>query len=812
MLYQPSQTPNSAPDDELDVRDFGRAILRQWRTIAGIASILTLFALYHVMFATPQFAADGMFYLGDAQTVVDTADQTNFLSDYQVVSTVDTQLQLIESPALIEQAVLETGLNAPIVPLAQSALPYWKWRFLDHRSIAAFAPGPHGLFAQFAMFGDPASDGAAFDMYFDKDGHYRLMTPGSFFTKPQFFAAGQLGKTFSAGGLSMMLNTTDGASEPPAGSAYRLVVIPAKTMAQDIAGRLVVEAAGAAVAPTNVADVRFLWNNPYQATTFVGYLMRDFIQSQLAWKTESASNTETYISQQLQKISAALAQADQSQASYQSQTGIVDVTTNAQTVSNQLAAYQTQRSTLLLQQEALQQLVSSVSQEKSNINPYLISQASDPVLSTLSETLADAEVKLDSQEAEFTSQSTEVRQQVATIDRIEDAIKTLLQNDEALAVKNLANIDSMIAQYQAELKSIPAESLQVGQLSRSSDVLGTLYALLMQKEEEAEVSKAATIEDTRIISPPELPLSSIAPRPTITVLSGLLLGLIIGTGFVMPRRALSGSFRSDNEVRREVPVAVFGIIPRIARKHTRRNIFAPKATSAFAESFRFLRYNLYEFPCEHKSRVVLVASAASGDGKTMIAANIAKVLADDDKRVLLVDADFHAGCLHEPLKLPRGPGFSEWLIEGKRPQLLTAPNESFQVLPTGAYPKSPNELLNSKRPDLIFQILREEFDFIIVDSPPLPTYSDTLPLARQADIILSVVSIGHTSRGTFASHCEMIEGLDALTGIVINNADIGSHAFGATGGAQRARGAAKRSRQGPVAEPKYKESLLESPK
>jgi capsular exopolysaccharide synthesis family protein len=812
LLYQPSHRPNLEPDDELDVQDFGRAILRQWRTIAGIACVTTLFALYVVMSARPQFAADGMFYLGDGQTVVDTTDQTNFLSDYQVVSSVNTQLQLIQSPALLEQAILETGLNAPIVPLTQPALPYWKWRFLDHKSIAAFAPGPNGLVAQFAMFGDPASEGAAFDMYFDQDGHYRLMTPGSFFTKPQFFAAGQLGKTFSAGGISMMISTANGATTPPAGSAYSLTVFPAKTMAQAISGGLIVEATGPEVAPTNVADVRFLWDNPYQATTFVDYLMRDFIQSQLAWKTESASNTETYISQQLQKISTALAQANQNQASYQSQTGIVDVTTNSQAVVNQLSSYQAQRSTLLLQQEALQQLVTSVSKENGNINPYLISQVNDPVLANLSTTLAAAQVKLDSQEAEFTGQSTEVRQQEATIYRIQDAIKTLLQNDEALAVKNLANIDSMIAQYQAELKSIPAESLQVGQLTRSSDVLGTLYGLLMQKEEEAEVSKAATIEDTRIISPAELPLMASAPRPTITVLAGLLLGLIIGTGVVMLRRAFSSSFRSDNEIRREVPVPVYGIIPQIARKYTRRNIFAPGATAAFAESFRFLRYNLYEFPCEHKSRVVLVASATSGDGKTMIAANIAKVLADDEKRVLLIDADFHAGNIQDIFKLSPGSGFSEWLMQGKRPPFKTVPNQSFQVLTTGAFPNNPNELFNSKRPDLIFKTLREEFDFIIVDSPALPTFSDALPLARQADITLSVVSIGHTSRGTFATHCEMIEGLDALNGIVINNADLGSHAFGTTGRGRRARRAAKRSRRGSVAEPVHQAAMVEIPK
>jgi capsular exopolysaccharide synthesis family protein len=788
--------------DERDVQEFGRAILRQWRTIAAAAGITTLLALSLVMLAQPEFAADGFLYLGDGQQASDPTDQTNFLSDFKVLTSVNTQLQLIQSPALIEQAILESGLNAPISPLAQPSLPYWKWRFVDGKSIDAFAPGPYGLVAQFAMFGDPASQGAEFVLTFGKDGQYQLSTPGGLFGKPESFLTGQLGKTASANGISLIINSTDGAVPPPAGSAYGLTIIPAKLMAKDVASALSVDAAGPAIAPTNVADVQFLWNDPYQATTFVDYLMRDFIQSQLSWQTESASNTQTYISQQLEKISAALAQANASLASYQSQTGIVDVNSNAQAVVTQLTAYQAQRSTLLLQQEALQQLVTNMSQNNGKINPYLISQVTDPVLAALATSLADAQVKLDSQEAEFTGQSTEIHQQEATISRTEDAIKTLLQNDEALAAKNLANIDTMIAQYQTELKALPAQSLQVGQLTNSSNVLGTLYTMLMQKEEEAEVTKAATIEDTRVISPAELPLIASAPRPTITVLAGLLLGLIIGVGIVMVRRAFSGRFRSDGEIRREVPVPVYGIIPRLSRKALKSNIFAPGGGSSFAESFRFLRTNLYEFPCDHKSRIVLVASSMDGDGKTMIAANIAKALGDDGNRVLLLDADFHNGSIHESLKIPAGPGFSDWLIQGTRPPLLPVPNQHFSVLPAGALPNTPNELLSSKRSAAILNILREEFDFIIIDTPALPTFSDALPLARQADIVLSVVSIGHTSRGILATHCEMIGGLDALNGIVINSADPTSNAFGASSGGRRAKraGPGKVARRKPVRE------------
>jgi len=781
LFLQEVPSPTADTSDELDLHDFCRAIFRRWRTIAVFTAIATLIALRSILFATPQFTVNGTFYLGDGQTVVNTA-QANFLSDYQVVSSVNAQLQLIQSQALLKQAVLETGLNASIAPVGQEPLPYWKWRLFYHKSPEAFAPGPNDLVAQFAMFGDPAAGGASFRLEFDGDGHYRLMTPGGFFAKPRLFLAGTLGQAASAGGISLVIKSATGSTPPPAGSVYNLTIVPAKAMVEQIASLLTVGAAGPAVAPTNVALVRFVWHDPYQATNFVTQLMHDFIQSQLAWKTESASNTQNYIAGQLEKISAALARADQTQASYQSQTGIVDVPANSQAVIAQLSAYQSQRSTLLLQQQALQQLVTAVSKKNAGINPYLISQVNDPVLANLATTLANAEVKLESQQTEFRGDSPEIRQQRATIDRIEKAIGTLLQNDEEIASKNLANIDSMIAQYQKTLQSMPAEALHVGELSRSSQVLGTLYALLMQKEEEAEVSKAATIENTRIISSPEIPLYASSPKVGITLLAGILLGLMAGLGVVLAQRAFSGRFHNEMEIRQAVSLPVYGVIPKRTRNDSEFGEASKSRVSPFAEAFRFLRRNLYDAPSEHKSRVVLITSASVGDGKTTIATNIAKTLADDGKRVLLIDADLHCGRLKDTLNLPAGPGLSDCLVTQSRPWILPVEAQSFKVLLAGSLPRNPAELLNLPWVADVFKALRDEFDFILLDSPPLPVVSDALALAAQADLVLSVVTIEHTQRRDFAAHCEIIGGMDSRHGMLINGVDRGPYGGGAESG------------------------------
>jgi uncharacterized protein involved in exopolysaccharide biosynthesis len=274
---------------------------------------------------------------------------------------------------------------------------------------------------------------------------------------------------------------------------------------------LVVAAGATASSETNIATIQFKWNNPYKGQQFVNQLMNDYIATQLAWKTESASATESFVSNELQKISASLAAANKDLAAYQAKTGILDVTANGGAVISQLSNYEVQQTTIQLQQEALQQLSNSISQGGGELNPYLISQAGDPTLAGLATTLVTDQATLQADRVQFTSNAPEIQGQEASIDKIEQSIRTIVANDEAYAARSLTNIQSMIAEYQAKIKSMPAESLQVLTLTQSSQVFGQLYVLLMEKEEEAEVSKAATIVETRVISPAELPLMATKP-------------------------------------------------------------------------------------------------------------------------------------------------------------------------------------------------------------------------------------------------------------------------------------------------------------
>jgi capsular exopolysaccharide synthesis family protein len=205
----------------------------------------------------------------------------------------------------------------------------------------------------------------------------------------------------------------------------------------------------------------------------------------------------------------------------------------------------------------------------------------------------------------------------------------------------------------------------------------------------------------------------------------------------------------------------------------------PHPQNPYTEPVRMLQGNIIRSAAPQASRVILLTSAGVDDGKTTIAVNLAKILADSGKRVVLVDGDLHRGRLHQSLRssLDAG-GLTEWLVTMNRPQIALAPGQRFSLLTTGILPPNPSELIHEPFMTNIIANLRAEFDYVVIDSPPLPAVSDGMVLGELSDLILSVVMVGHTSRQAFALHNELLGRLGRRHGIIINGTANDVYAYG----------------------------------
>ncbi|WP_183267055.1 GumC family protein [Acidocella aromatica] len=766
----PATCSSAAAHDSIDLGQLVQSLRRRAGLIAAIMMTTTVIALLHAVLAEPQFTVKGALYLGDAQGPAAAAENNghglNFLGDYSNGSDVETQIELITAGALVKNAVLETGLNAQISPAGTPRLTYWRWRLFNHGDTSSFTPGPDTLEALYA------TTPGRYKLVIGQNDTYKLYVRRGLFEHDRFILDGRLGQPAAGNGVQLVVKPAGEAFQAVPEKEYDLNISSPDVLASALqSGALTVSAGGSAQQPTQIAFLQFGWANPYQAQRFLNQVMQDYIATQLSWKTQSASTTEDFVSNQLKNISTELAQADQNLASYQSQTGILDVPQNEQTIINQLAQYQTQRTTLQLQRDALGQLAGELKNSGGQLNPYLVSQTNDTVLSALTTNLSNEELKLSNLQAQFTGASQNVQIEEAQVTELEEAIRDTVNNDLAAANKNLANLDQIIGNFQSQKKQMPAESLKVIALQRSTDVLGQLYVLLMEKQEEAQVSKAATIINTRIVTPADMPLKPTSPKVIVTVLFGALVGLVIGVGLTLGRRAFSGCFESEEQIRSAISRPIYAAIPRQLKGNITASIFGATGRTPFSEAFRILCRSIYLTGTPDEPMVILIISPSKEDGKTTVAVNLAKTLSANGKRVVLVDGDVHLSRLRSLLRFGNDHGLVDWLASGIRPELHNWPHQNFKFLPAGAKSLLGHELLNEERLHTIFWSLRADFDYVIIDSPPLPTVSDGLILGSFADLILSVVSVSHTSRRALNVHNELIDTLKRPHGIIINEVE-----------------------------------------
>lgn len=307
------------------------------------------------------------------------------------------------------------------------------------------------------------------------------------------------------------------------------------------------------------------------------------------------------------------------------------------------------------------------------------------------------------------------------------------------------------AALEERLRGLPATALETARLERDVKVGSEMYVFLLNKAQEYRVMKSGTVSNVRIVDQAEVPWRPSRPRPAPAVVVGLLLGLVVGVGLAMARRALSEVLDDPLELERATGLPVYAAIPysraEAALRRTGRPAGAPWAPLALAapqdpavESLRTLRSALPSLPGT-RGKLVVISSAAPGAGKSFVAINLAVLLASAERRVLLVDADLRGGRLHQHFGYGCQPGLSD-LIRGTTTvaEVTRHPEGTgLGFVGRGTASPSPAELLSSPRLIPLLAEMAAGHDFVVVDTAPVLAVSDPFLLAQLAGATLLVV-------------------------------------------------------------------------
>ena len=280
-----------------------------------------------------------------------------------------------------------------------------------------------------------------------------------------------------------------------------------------------------------------------------------------------------------------------------------------------------------------------------------------------------------------------------------------------------------------------------------------------------------------VVSDAPLPTAPSSPHKTLNAALGLALGLILGVGIAFLREALSDELRGRADFEDHAGVPVLAVIPRVAswrRKSDVKLLAIDQPKSVVAEAYRTLRTSILFSSMQRGLHTIMVASANAGEGKSTTAANLAVVLSDSGKRVVLISADLRKPRLHRFFGLDGEPGLSDALGGDSTVwDALQAPQvENLRVMASGPVPARPTELLQSEAMGELLADLRDVSDFVIIDTSPILPVADALVLAPLVDGVLLVADAAITTRSAVTHTREALDQVDApLVGAVFNDYD-----------------------------------------
>jgi len=281
----------------------------------------------------------------------------------------------------------------------------------------------------------------------------------------------------------------------------------------------------------------------------------------------------------------------------------------------------------------------------------------------------------------------------------------------------------------------------------------------------------------QLVLPAGLPKDPVSPNMILLGALGLLAGLALGVAIAFLRERLDDSLRGRVDLEANLGAPVLAVIPKVPgwrNKHEARLVTREQPKSAVAETYRTLRTSISFISAQRGLKAIMVTSPASGEGKTTTAANLALVLADAGRRVVLVSADLRKPRIHRFFGLQNEIGLSSVLAGEAQPweAILDPGVENLRVLLSGPVPSRPAELIQSEQMRDVMAGLREVADYVIIDTAPILLVADSLAMAPLVDGVLFVADSAMTSRSAVAHAREQLDQVGAgVIGSVLNNFD-----------------------------------------
>ncbi len=713
-------TPFPYENQDIDFRRIVRLIAGHWWLILGCLALGLGAASLYSRYAQPVYSAAGSIIVKDesSNSLGQDAAQLQQFDIFKGKKNLSTEIEIIKSQSVVERAV--NAMDPTFVHVSYFA----KGRF---KTTDMYKESPFMVVVD-SLY--PHAYERSFFLHFDGKGGYKLSFGEEDPTPPQAYRIGDTVQN-AFGRFRVLLNETRGRTPDPATTYYFIAHHP-WTPVGVFRGRV---GAFRASEETSILFITCQDEVPERAMDFVNTLINEYTKRGVDEKSNVARNTIKFIDRQLDQTRDSVAYWEGVIENFKKTRGIVNLTPDF--TLSKFTNYDNRRLELRLQLNALDSLEQQIRRGK---DASVISTSN---LGTQDNRFSASLGQLNTLETErkaLLAYATPDNPKVLAANKKIELLRSKLYEDlgsyrEALQ-NNVQTISKAIGGFESALHKVPETEREYIGIQRKYNLASNTYQFLLQERSRASIAEAATVSDVLALDYAGMPGEPIKPKKSLVYIISVFVALTLSISFIFVRDMLDDTIADASQVEKLIRVPVLGTVSHARNTKGHSLVVAEKPKSAVAESFRSIRTNLQFLATGTSHKVVVVTSTVGGEGKTFFSINVSAILALLGKRVLLIGLDLRKPQLHRELGIPADVGITKVLIGKATAEevIFKTTVEGLDIMPAGAIPPNPSELIMSDAMRNLLQELKPSYDYIFLDTPPIGLVTDALVAMAYSDI------------------------------------------------------------------------------
>jgi len=556
---------------------------------------------------------------------------------------------------------------------------------------------------------------------------------------------------------------------------------------------------------SRLVDVSFDSHDAELAAEVANTLAAEYIQMNFETKFNATTTASDFLARQLVDLKAKVEKSEEALVTFSQSHDIYELGDEENVILQKLAdlnAALTAAQAERIQKESVWRIVQEASPD------HFPDVLRNRLIQELETNLANLKVQQAKLAAAFRPGWPELDQVTGQVQEAEAQLETErkkavrnVETEYSTAVQREKLLSNALETQKLEANRFNRNSIQYNIIKRQVETDKQLYEGLLQRMKEAGVSAGLKSNNIHIVDPAAPPMIPHRPKKAMNLALGLLIGLVLGVGFAFFLEYLDNSIKTPDDIDRYVRLPSLGVIPSAASQQpsSRRRLLAGSASdgsrrpaaagpielithndskSVISEAYRNLRTSvLLSSGKGRPPRILLMTSSHAGEGKTTTAVNVAITLSQTGSRVVILDCDMRNPCIHKAIGLENNGGMSTYLSGNSEliPLIQTTDIENLFAVSAGRIPPNPAELLGSPRMKEALAQLEEEFDHIVIDSPPVLPVTDARIIGTLVDGVLLVVKGGETPKEAVQRTKRLLQEVHAhLIGVLLNNVDVNS--------------------------------------